>query len=70
VWVSPYNKFLISNASTTTLIAPPKRIEAKPSDSIERNQFGFRTSFGKRDEIGVKRKIYEQSVEHDNVVYA
>src|SRR6476469_4558531 len=52
---------LISRASKILLKILTNRIEAKASDFIGRNQFGFRKGCGTRDAIGVMRMICEES---------
>lgn len=60
---------LICHASKIMLKVLTKRLEAKASHLIGRNQFGFRKGCGTRDAIGVMRTLCERSMEHDNKVY-
>src|SRR6476619_2559661 len=60
---------LISHASKILLKILTNRIEAKASDFIGRNQFGFRKGCVTRDALGVMRMICERSLELGNNVY-
>src|SRR6478609_6583042 len=60
---------LISYASKILLKILNNRIEARATDFIGRNQFGFRKGCGTRDAIGVIRMICERSLEFENNVY-
>ena len=60
---------LISHASKIMLKVLTKRIAARATGFIGKNQFGFRKGCGTRDAIGVMRMLCERSLEHGNEVY-
>src|SRR6478609_772608 len=60
---------LISHVSKIWLKILTNRIEAKATDFIRRNQFGYIKGCGTRDAIRVMRMTCERSLEFGNNVY-